>query len=76
MEGTGKTPQFWWVLYQLDQFIRHRSQPSKMSENFRESQVTEVPSESVADTVTEGPKVHFFSVLSRYLFLEGMAIIL
>jgi hypothetical protein len=39
------------LLYQLNQFGRHRSQALQISEKFRKSQVTEGLSESVPDII-------------------------
>ena len=59
------------VLYQLNQFGRHRSQAIEMSEKFRKSQVTLGLSEWVPDMVTEGQKVEF-PPLVYLCFLAGM----
>ena len=49
------------VLKQLNQFGRHMSQALKISENFRQSQVTEGLSELVPDTVTALKKIEKIS---------------
>ena len=59
------------LLYQLNQFGRHRSQAIEMSEKFRKSQVTLGLSEWVPDMVTEGQKVEF-PPLVYLCFLAGM----
>lgn len=55
------------LLYQLNQFGRHRSQAIEMSEKFWKSQVTLGLSEWVPDMVTEGQKVEFPQSRPQYV---------